>query len=149
MKFRSQFAILPAIALGLAGCGGQTPDEAPEEVAQPDAQADEGAAQAMTAAIPANLLGAWEMNEARCDVRSDGRLEISPTQFLYHESVGEVLSVSVDEEWTTVTLSMTGEGQTWERSERFRTIDGGNTLESDGGGDLAEADFPRRTRCKG
>ncbi|APE27941.1 hypothetical protein BMF35_a1112 [Aurantiacibacter gangjinensis] len=77
------------------------------------------------------MLGVWG-DELSCQGLSDGRLEITPQRVEFHESVGEIQVASTQGEWTEFALAMSGEGETWESTERFRVTDEGIERETGG-----------------
>lgn len=98
--------------------------------------------------IPSAYLGVWDFIDGNCNPDSDLRLKIAPDALTYYESYGEVQSLDVVGDAITVTMSMEGEGETWESRETFRLVDNGTILESNlpapgGDGNL------RRKKCEG
>lgn len=112
-----------------------------ETVTQPDP--GEGA-------IPARFLGVWDYEGGTCARSSDLRMEISPREILFYESVGTVIAVIPEGEDALVTLAMEGEGETWEQVERL-SLEGDGESErlhtSDGATPNMQDDYPRK-RCK-
>lgn len=89
--------------------------------------------QADTHAIPAAFFGEWNMEPAACGTGlNDSRLVIEPARIRFYESVGEIERVAADgADRIAITARMSGEGETWRDSYRFR-IDGPNRLVQEG-----------------
>ncbi len=65
------------------------------------------------AMVPARYQGVWDFEGGNCNKASDLRMEISPQEVLFYESVGTVTGVAQDGSDIIVTLDMEGEGETW------------------------------------
>ena len=144
-------AAVAAAALGLAGCGGNSPvaDKAenagslpaPETVnssdpsgAPPPANALSRQVAARSAgsggvpAIPVSLQGRWGLNPEDCVAsRGDnlGVLEISASEVRFHESVARpVGNANAADGSYGADFAFTGEGQSWTRFQTLRLEDG-------------------------
>lgn len=80
--------------------------------------------------IPAAFQGIWDYGANACDnVASDLRLEIRPSEIEFYESLGTVTSVEVENPQSiVVALDMSGEGETWELTNRFVLSENGTVL---------------------
>lgn len=119
-----------------------TADTAP--AAKPVAPSVAGAGRA----IPARFLGVWDYAEGTCDPASDLRMEIEPRRIVFYESVGNVAAVEQKgADGVLVSMTMTGEGQSWNDTMRLDLDDNGAVLIP---GDAEEYDpgqpLPRK-RC--
>lgn len=157
--------LIPFALVFLAGCG-QPADgpEAAENVRQPapnlsaPAAADDAAGNAAAengaaanapaeppaedvAAIPAAFRGEWNGDLAACGSgRSESRLRIEADRVRFYESSGEVTGVRAEgERSVVVTARYTGEGDSWDRTDRLEL--------SDDGRELRVGDAPVRYRC--
>ena len=164
-KTNLRILTLSSALIALAACSPEAPQppvEEPSETGEVAAQTppmDEPAAAestpnnaAMQASdtIPAAFQGTWDFIEGSCALESDLRLEISPQQIVFYESLGTVKSVRIiDDQTVDVALAMEGEGETWERSERL-TLDtnGSQLIPSAGPGEESYNPLPRK-RCTG
>lgn len=106
----------------LAACGQDVP-------AGPTA-ASAGLAQVSQAQlVPAAFLGEWNMRREACGGHlNDSRLVISARGLELHESSGEVVSTAVEGDTLTVKAKMSGEGETWDETYRFRISEDGRVL---------------------
>ena len=131
--------IMPLIfLLGLAACGSEAEapaDTAPaaEAMAAPtDDSADdtgedgETVEDALANRIPTRFQGVWDYVGGSCDPASDLRMEISGSEILFYESIGQVTGVTGDGDEIVVTLAMEGEGETWEQATRLALVGEGN-----------------------
>lgn len=82
------------------------------------------------AAIPSAFQGEWNRDPSACGTGNDeSRLRVGPDAVRFYESRGAVVAVAVqDARDAEITLAMSGEGQTWRESFRFRLSEGGDTL---------------------
>ncbi|MAY20202.1 MAG: hypothetical protein CL955_06255 [Erythrobacteraceae bacterium] len=124
--------------LGLAACGSEA--EAPadtvpaaEATAAPtdDSADDTGDAgetveDALANRIPTRFQGVWDYVGGSCDPASDLRMEISGSEILFYESIGQVTGVSGEGDEIVVTLAMEGEGETWEQATRLALVGEGS-----------------------
>ena len=79
--------------------------------------------------IPARFLGVWDAAGGNCEPLSDMRMDVRPREIEFYESLGRVANVEVQDARTAlVTLNMSGEGETWQTTNRFVLSDDGNTL---------------------
>lgn len=131
--------IMPLIfLLGLAACGSEAEapaDTAPaaEATAAPtdDSADDTGDAgetveDALANRIPTRFQGVWDYVGGSCDPASDLRMEISGSEILFYESIGQVTGVSGEGDEIVVTLAMEGEGETWEQATRLALVGEGS-----------------------
>ena len=89
---------------------------------------NDAAAAALPTQIPASLRGRWGINRADCtSTKGDakGLLTITDSGLAFYESRGTISKVIA----ATATnfdarYAFTGEGQTWQRTERLATVDG-------------------------
>ena len=80
-------------------------------------------------AIPAQFLGVWDNADGNCSPNSDLRMAVRPREIEFYESLGRVANVEVQDARTAlVTLDMSGEGETWQTTNRFVLSNNGNTL---------------------
>jgi len=81
-------------------------------------------------ALPAAMQGAWTSVGGNCGDRADPmRLTVRPTALAFYESEGKVLRLEPTEGNTVnATLRYTGEGESWERTQRITLSDDGQTL---------------------
>lgn len=122
--------------LGIAACGSEA--EAPAEVATPAAEnvstvAEDGGDtvadpvdDALANRIPTRFQGVWDYVGGKCDPASDLRMEISGSEILFYESIGQVTGVSGEGDEIVVTLAMEGEGETWEQATRLALVGEGS-----------------------
>lgn len=134
-------ALLIPVVLMLAACSPATEPPAPTDVPTPSeppvappAPAAPGVptpppAPTPVATLPADFLGEWNMTPADCgSSRNDSRLVIEPDRIAWWESSGPVTAVTVHGPGEIeVTTRMSGEGETWDASYRFR-LDGQDSL---------------------
>lgn len=144
--------MLAPLAL-LAACADDpaAPEAAPSATpsatpAAPTPSARASAAQA--AQIPAAFVGLWDAEQGQCAQWSDAQLTVEPTHLQFYESSGEVTAVAQpDADTIIVTMTMSGEGETWKETSTYRLLDGGKVLEATfnqgGGGEPF-----RRKRCQ-
>lgn len=79
--------------------------------------------------VPATFLGEWNMRREDCGGHlNDSRLVISAQGLELHESSGEVVSTAVAGDTLTVKARMSGEGETWDETYRFRISEDGRVL---------------------
>lgn len=81
-------------------------------------------------ALPTAMQGAWTSVNGNCGDRADPmRLTVRPTALAFYESEGKVLKLEPTEGNTVnATLRYTGEGESWERTQRITLSDDGQTL---------------------
>lgn len=73
------------------------------------------------ATIPAHFRGEWNLQLNDCGgLQSDGRLVITARELEFHESRGKVISARSDGDALTVSAEMSGDGEMWEETYRFR-----------------------------
>ena len=80
--------------------------------------------------IPAKIQGTWTYKEdGRHPPGGENPTVISATTWTGHESYGQVKSVrALSENDITVTMAMTGEGETWEDDNRLQLTPDGKVL---------------------
>lgn len=102
------------------------------------------------AGVPEAFLGEWRAELKDCgSISDDSRLFIEPHQLTFWESSGPVTAVRWDPpNDVALDVELTGEGETWTTTMRFRLTDDGQGLAdvSDGIGD---GDAFTRWRCPG
>jgi hypothetical protein len=142
---RSRPCVLIALTvLGLAACDGpaSAPPPASEPVAAPapaPTQAPVPAAQRVAAPQP--FQGEWNADLLACGGGANAsRLVIRAERVRFYESSGPILEVAAGPNEATFKVALNGEGETTERTYRFRLSPDGQTLT-----DL-DAGFARR-RC--
>ena len=133
-----------AAILLLAGCGQGTNEAAPsnnEAGAPANASAAPVEANVFTNGqeqntvwvidpiIPAAFVGVYDRDGAACaSAGSEERLEVSPVALHFHESIGEVRSVSAESDRTiSVEADFQGEGESWRNRLRL-SLGAGETL---------------------
>jgi hypothetical protein len=84
--------------------------------------------------IPAPFLGEWNEVPGDCGTAmNDSRLRVEPRRVRFYESDGEVQSVTRhNARAITVSLSLSGEGETWTDSHRLVLSRSGEQLTSGG-----------------
>jgi len=143
------------LAIGLAACQQSAPS--PESDASPaatpivQATLPAGATPIVSAtsaaAIPERFRGVWDSAEGTCDPASELRLEIGAASIEFYESLGTVTGVTVESPRSIlVDLAMEGEGERWERRNRYVLSDDGATLTPSEVGGPATTAIPRK-RC--
>jgi hypothetical protein len=142
-------------ACALVACTQSTPPAGPTPVepaaqapvAQPPTPAPEPPPAATPpavpkAAVPARFHGGWASDTAACTAAGhESRLVIGPATLQFHESSGPVTGATANGDDMTVTVELTGEGQTRESSYRFSLSGDGNALTDRDSGMV-------RTRCR-
>lgn len=79
--------------------------------------------------IPKVMQGTWSMSSATYCKRNDtSKLKITPKQLQFWESRAKVSSVSKKGNAITVSVQMTGEGETWIEKKRFLLKNNNRTL---------------------
>jgi hypothetical protein len=131
-----------AAALVLSGCHGDDGAHLSQKDRKAEAAIDAAIATNRTAArenglpvpqpsavalkydLPEHYLGKWGMTRADCDpdrVDRKGLLVIEPTKLNFYESKGTVMAIDKSAPYdVTVTLSMVGEGQRWNKVTELR-----------------------------
>lgn len=98
-------------------------------------------------AIPERFRGVWDSAEGSCDPASELRLEIGAVSIEFYESLGTVTGVTVESpDSILVDLAMEGEGERWERTNRYVLSADGATLTASEMGGPPTAAIPRK-RC--
>lgn len=122
------------IVMALAACSQEpetpVPTSTPVEKVIPaehDAPATPAAVQTAQA-IPQQFVGVWDFVDGTCDPASDLRIDIRPTEIEFYELFGAVTSVKVENAQSiVVSLDMTGEGESWQITNRF-VLSQGDTI---------------------
>lgn len=92
-------------------------------------------------AVPEAFRGRYARDAAACARAGDeSRLSIEANRIAFHESSGAIIGVTGDGGEAAITARLSGEGETWERTYRFRLADGGRSIIDAEGG-------MRRVRC--
>ncbi|MGE5501370.1 MAG: hypothetical protein ACM3W4_05540 [Ignavibacteriales bacterium] len=117
-----------AFAVLLAACGREAPKTppAPAPAASP---AIAGSAVVDPKRVPAAFQGVWAATEEDCAKVSETRLTVGADSLTFYEShgpVGRVEAAGPDE--IIIHVPLTGEGETSERTFRYRLINGGSGL---------------------
>jgi hypothetical protein len=87
------------------------------------------AAPTMANTIPEAYRGHWNTRLADCPGDSgEGRLIVEARAMTFHESVGRVVAVTPKSDRISVTLKLSGEGQTWQDTRTWRLSPDGATL---------------------
>ncbi len=119
--------LLAAASLLAVACSPEAGEPQEENAPAGAIAADEAGGDRST--IPDKFHGQWDVAGGNCAPGSEMQLEIAGDTIIYYESVGDVRSVAtVDPYAVEVTLTMAGEGESWERVERLRWLDAGRTL---------------------
>lgn len=126
----TRLPIALAATLLLAACGQRTPST-PPAAAQPQAAPSTIAGTAVTdpRAVPPAFQGVWAVTENDCAKPAETRLTITPTTLTFYEShgaVGAVEATGPDE--IIIHIPLTGEGETSDRTFRYRLINDGAAL---------------------
>lgn len=120
------------VLLGLAACSGAEEDAGNQPAAEtpvpvePDGGIGDGAGPPPADApgmIPARFHGVWDYELGDCVPESDLRIEISGNEILFYESIGIVTGVAAKGDDVIVSLSMEGEGETWDEKMVLRVQD--------------------------
>ena len=90
--------------------------------------------------IPARFRGEWNTDTAACGTPIESRLVLGPTAVQYYESSGTVRTAEERGDDLVLAVALAGEGETFERTYRYRLSADGNALT-----DLDAA--VSRTRC--
>ena len=159
---RTAFALIGALALAACSQAETATDNAmaadeqaaapsvqaaPQEVGETKADAQPVADAQPLPEIPAQFLGVWDYVEGSCAPESDMRLEITQTQLVFYESVGDIRSFQTEGDTLRVDLAMTGEGERW-RALRQLTIHEDGTLHVVDGATPDAVDETPRKRCE-
>lgn len=111
-----------------AGDANLPPANGPDEGDMDDADGDNDSGDA-TATIPTRFRGEWNTDAAACGTGgNESRLLIAADTMRFYESSGPVQSASMDGNELTVTVRLTGEGETRDATYRFRLSADGRTL---------------------
>lgn len=130
--------LLGFAAAALAACGeGQAP-ASPAAPAPPEAPAAPPTPEAPptpAGAVPEAFRGEWNTDLSACGTgESETRLRIEADRIAFYESSGPVTDADFAGDTLTVTVELTGEGETFTRTHRFALSEGGQTLtDLDGG----------------
>lgn len=137
-----RIAVLMA-GLGLAACQPKEPELAgapPQEAAPAPAPVEP---QPLAVGIPAKFQGKWDESTAACATASIMTLTISGNELRFHESIGEITSVTPEgENAVKVAGPFEGEGEKWEGEMRLELSEDGTTLTTTNGGRVTP-----RVRC--
>ena len=115
--------------------------------ASPPASATPVASPTTAAAIPDQFRGVWDAVGGSCSPASDLRLEIGAVSIEFYESIGAVTGVTIESPRSIVVdLAMEGEGERWERTNRYALSEDGATLTPSEVGGPPAAAIPRK-RC--
>jgi hypothetical protein len=79
--------------------------------------------------LPPAFHGAYDESGEACGRPSEYRLVVTQSELRFHESIGTVRSVSVQDRRTvTVNADYQGEGQSWRNARRLELSEDGGTL---------------------
>ena len=94
--------------------------------------------------IPAPFQGRYDESVAACGRPSDGRLEVTGRELRFHESIGQVRTVSAEgARAVKVTADYQGEGESWQSVRTLRlSADGGSLTISGDGSELVKVRCP-------
>jgi hypothetical protein len=137
--------VLVVAGLVLAACQPQEPELA----GPPPAESTPAPAPApvepppLATAIPAKFHGKWDASAEACGRASIMTLTVSANELRFHESIGEINSVTPEgENAVTVKGRFEGEGEQWEGTMRLELSADGNTLTTTNNGTVTP-----RVRC--
>ena len=144
--------VLLAAGVALAACQpsaepeleGPPPAENPGLAPPPAAPAPTPAEPApLATAIPAKFHGKWDASAEECGRASIMTLTISGNELRFHESIGEITSVTPQgDNAVTVSGPFEGEGEQWQGTMRLELSADGNTLTTTNNGTATP-----RVRC--
>jgi hypothetical protein len=124
-----------------------SPATAPTAATTAPSNATPAPAPTTAAAIPEQFRGVWDNAGGNCNPASDLRLEIGAVSIEFYESLGAVTGVTIESPSSIVVdLAMEGEGERWERTNRYVLSDDGATLTPSEVGAPPAAAIPRK-RC--
>lgn len=134
----------PAPAPAAAPVPVPIPVPAPAPTPAPGPSPAASAPSTASSRIPAAFHGEWNASLPACGSGADdSRLRIEAGRVRFHESAGEVTSVTAhSDREITVVARLTGEGQSWDHTRRWRLSSDGATLE-----DVTDGSGPVRHRC--
>ncbi|WP_271078759.1 hypothetical protein [Aurantiacibacter sp. MUD61] len=162
MRTKLLLTALPC-ALALAACSGEAEESAATsegaygeetlEAAQPTGAETTDMTDAQELAnsdqLDPTYHGVWDYVEGTCDPMSDMRLEITADTLQFYESSGEITGIERESNGDRlVSVSMSGEGESWEQAYRFEMDSSGQFLIVSGVGEDAFDGLPRK-RCAG
>jgi len=127
MTHLSKSLALAAALVGLAACNEQKPQTAPAST--PATSTISGTAVLNPKVVPVAFQGVWAATDDDCAKPGETRLTVAADSLAFYESrgsVGSVESAGADE--IIVHVPLTGEGETSERTFRYRLINGGSGL---------------------
>lgn len=127
----NRFVIVVA-GLGLAACQPKQPKQ-PELAGAPAQETAPAPAPVepppLVMSIPAKFQGKWDESAAACATASILTLTISGNELRFHESIGEITSVTPEgDNAVKVAGPFEGEGEKWEGEMRLELSADGNTL---------------------
>jgi len=138
------------VGASLGACRGTLPPDA--RLSEPPAAASASSAKAegappARASIPLAFRGEWNLRLQDCgSLANDGRLVVTGRRLEFHESSGEVVSVTGQGNGLIVKATMSGEGEAWEDTYRFHLSPDGQALDQR----ISPTDEGvRRLRCPG
>ncbi len=131
--------------LGLAACQPKEPE--PELAGAPPQEAALAPTPTepppLVTGIPAKFQGKWDESAAACATASILTLTISGNELRFHESIGEITSVTPEgDNAVKVEGPFEGEGEKWEGEMRLELSADGTTLTTTNGGTATP-----RVRC--
>lgn len=129
--------------LCLAGCQPKEPELAGAPPAETAPAPTTGEPPPLVVGIPAKFQGKWDESAAACATASIMTLTISGNELRFHESIGEITSVTPEgENAVKVAGPFEGEGEKWEGEMRLELSADGNTLTTTNGDSVTP-----RVRC--
>lgn len=117
---RLRICAVPAISILLVACGGKT-DRATVAAAPDSAEQD--------TIIPDQFRGQWRGRQTECGRPAESSLGITADSVNFYESRGRVLAVdAMKERDIEVLVELSGEGQVWRQTRRFKLSEDGAAL---------------------
>lgn len=139
------FVVVVIAGLGLAACQPKEPELAGAPPAEPTANPAPAPVEPppLVVGIPAKFQGKWDESVAACATASIMTLTISGNELRFHESIGEITSVTPEgENVVKVAGPFEGEGEKWEGEMRLELSADGTTLTTTNNGTATP-----RVRC--
>jgi hypothetical protein len=117
------------------------PPAAPQTPASPAPAPTSPAAPVSQQDVPSRFRGRYAGDAAACaQPVQETALDIQARRIEFHEGAGDVIAVRSDGDEIAIDAGMTGEGETWQRTYRFR-------LEADDNALVDAESGLRRVRC--
>lgn len=128
-----RIVLVVVAGVALAACEPAKPNVAPTSPS-PSEPVTAAPAPVVTAApadmqsIPAAYLGKWDATAEACAQPSIDTLTIAANELRFHESIGEINSITQDGDGIVVAGPFEGEGESWDGSMRLALSADQNTL---------------------